>query len=437
MILNTFKKLSVSLVLFFLIFAGVISSPVIIKAQEKMVAKESEIVLESLVVEASATTEIDSQISAQKTVIYFFSAESCPHCKAEREFLAGLSKEGVQFELIEHEITSNKESARLLAAVAKELGVTISSTPFTVIGDQYVAGYLSDESSGAELAKLLDKAKKNKQDGNYINLVERVQAGETSNGEDKKTLPEKLDLPIFGEVNLKTISLPLLTFFIALLDGFNPCAMWTLLFLISLLLGMKDRKRMWLLGTTFIVASGFVYFLFMSAWLNLFLFLGFIVWVRIMIGLAALGTGSYYLRDFWKNKDGACSLEDNEKKQKTFTKLKEIALKESLWLALAGIIMLAFAVNLVELICSAGLPAIYTQVLSSSDLPTWQYYAYLGFYIFIFMLDDLIVFVIAMVTLQAVGLNSKYARFSHLIGGILMLIIGLLMIFRPEWLMLG
>ena len=232
------------------------------------------------------------------------------------------------------------------------------------------------------------------------------------------------------------LSLPVLTFVVALLDGFNPCAMWTLLFLISLLLGMNDRKRMWLLGTTFIAASALVYFLFLAAWLNLFLFLGFIVWVRLVVGLVALVTGGYFLRDYVVNKTGQCQVIGN-RRQKTMEKIRKIIKKKLLLLSLLGIIILAFAVNLVELICSAGLPAIYTQILSLAQLPKWQYYLYLIFYILIFMLDDLIIFFIAMITLQAVGIQSKYSRLSHLIGGILMLIIGCLLLFKPEWLMFG
>ena len=82
------------------------------------------------------------------------------------------------------------------------------------------------------------------------------------------------------------------------LDGFNPCAMWTLLFLISLLLEIENRKRMWILGTAFIVASASVYFLFMSAWLNLILFLGFVIWIRMFIGIMALLGGGYSLKEF-------------------------------------------------------------------------------------------------------------------------------------------
>jgi hypothetical protein len=104
---------------------------------------------------------------------------------------------------------------------------------------------------------------------------------------------------------------------------------------------------------------------------------------------------------------------------------------------LGGIILLAFAVNLVELICSAGFPVIYLQILSLTPMPFWQYYLYLFLYIFIFMLDDMIVFIVAMITLQMLGLGAKYKQASDLIGGILMFILGILLIFRPEALMFG
>jgi hypothetical protein len=229
---------------------------------------------------------------------------------------------------------------------------------------------------------------------------------------------ESLTLPILGTIQTANLSLPVLSVVLGFVDGFNPCAMWTLLFLISLLLGMKDRKRMWILGTTFIITSAFVYFLFLTAWLNFFLILGFVFWVRIVIGLVALGVGIYNLRDYHLNKEG-------------------ITHERKFILAFGGIILLAFAVNLVELVCSAGLPAIYTQILSISNLSPGQHYSYILIYIFFFMIDDLVVFAIAMITLHAVGVQSKYARLSRLIGGILMLIIGALLLFKPEILMFG
>lgn len=250
-------------------------------------------------------------------------------------------------------------------------------------------------------------------------------------------IPHILEVPLVGGIDIQNLSLPLLSVVVGLIDGFNPCAMWALIFLITLLLGMKNKKRMWILGITFIATSAFVYFLFLSAWLNFFLILGFALWIRIIIGLVALGAGIYNLRDYHLNRDAACKVEKGEQKQKIFGKLKKITQEQKFLLALFGIILLAFAVNLVELVCSAGLPAIYTQILSLSKLSPWQHYGYILIYVFFFMLDDLFVFAVAMITLQVVGIQTKYARISRLVGGILMLIIGILLLFKPEFLMFG
>jgi thiol-disulfide isomerase/thioredoxin len=373
-------------------------------------------------------------VLATETTLHFFWASGCPHCAEEKIFLETLKEKYPQLTVRDYEITYNRENLELLQKVGLELEVDVSGVPFTIVGKEYFAGYLNDETTGREIEKAVECAVR---DGCEDLVSALSPRGIQEPLPQVRGIPETLKLPIVGELPVKGLSLPLLTFIIALLDGFNPCAMWTLLFLISLLLGMKDKKRMWILGMAFIVASALVYFLFLSAWLNLFLFLGLVVWVRMVVGLVALFAGGYNLRDYWTNKKGGCQVMGDEKRQKIFEKIRGIAQKRQFVLALGGIILLAIAVNMVELVCSAGLPAIYTQILSLANLPGWQYYLYLSFYILIFMLDDLVVFFTAMVTLQAVGIPSKYSRYSHLIGGFLMLVIGILLLFKPEWLMFG
>ena len=165
--------------------------------------------------------------------------------------------------------------------------------------------------------------------------------------------------------------------------------------------------------------------------------LGFIVWVRALIGLLALGGGGYNLKKFFTEKDSGCKVTGSEERQKFFQRLKSTVNENNFWIALIGIIILAFMVNLVELICSAGLPAVYTQVLALNNLTSWQYYLYILLYILFFMLDDLFVFFIAMATLEMTGVTTKYSRYSQLIGGTIMVVIGILLIFKPEWLMFG
>lgn len=380
-----------------------------------------------------------SYANENSTTIYLFYSKGCPHCVKEKEFLQKLEKEDPSVNVKEYEISQNQDYLQLFIKVGERLSANTSGIPFTVIGDEYIIGFLSEETTGNQIKELLEKEKQS----DCPIVVEEIlnkekQAEQECEANEKRAqniIPKEIKIPPIGSIQTKNLSLTTLTIVIAALDGFNPCAMWVLIFLISMLLGMKDRKRMWILGITFIAASTFVYFLFMAAWLNLFLFLGFIIWIRIIVGLFATGVGVYNIREFFINKNAECKVTGNEKRRITLEKIKSITQKKELLIALIGIIILAFAVNLIEAVCSAGLPAIYTQILSLSNLPLWQYYLYILLYLFIFMVDDLIVFFIAMTTLRSVGLDNKYARYSHIIGGIVMVIIGILMLFKPELLM--
>jgi hypothetical protein len=225
-----------------------------------------------------------------------------------------------------------------------------------------------------------------------------------------------------------------LTIVLGAVDGFNPCAMWVLVFLIGLLVGMRDPVKMWGYGAVFLLASAAVYFAFMAAWLNMVLWLGSLVWIRMSVGVFAVAAGAYYLREFVRNPDAACAVSSPGQRQKIMRRLKAVVAERSFLLGCAGIAALAVAVNLIELLCSAGIPAVYTQVLALSDLSVSAYYGYLLLYITVFLLDDAVVFVTAMLTLQATGLAASYSRYSHLIGGVVLVGVGLLLVFRPGWL---
>ncbi len=371
--------------------------------------------------------------------VYFFWGDGCPHCAKEEIFLNGLEKSYPDVSVYDFEVWENANNRKLLTEVGKKLNADISGVPFTVIGDKIFVGY-GEGLTSKEVENRVKYCSVNLCPDSVAEIVGLTNGENTEIVvvENENITEEKsIKVPIFGNINISKLSLPILTIVLGALDGFNPCAMWTLLFLISLLLGMENKKRMWILGSVFIIASAAVYFMFMAAWLNLILFLGLVIWLRAIIALVALAGGGYNLYEYFTKPVASCEITSTEKRQKVFEKLKDITHRKNFYLALGGIIVLAFAVNLVELFCSAGLPAIYTQILALNNLPSWQYYLYLLLYIFIFMLDDLIVFFIAMITLKMTGITTKYSRASHLIGGILMLIIGLLLILRPEWLMFG
>ncbi len=372
----------------------------------------------------------------QKVPIHVFWQLGCPHCKSEIAFLREFTKTHPSAELKLYEVSKSYKNAKLFSQVGDALDARTGGVPFTVVGSNYFVGWpYENTSETVSYFEELVSAAKAQED--VVNTI----AGTPKEPEPPKEpgrLPDTVKIPFFGELALKNVSIPTLTVALALADGFNPCAMWVLVFLISMLLGIKDKKRMWLIGGTFILVSGLVYFLFLTAWLNFFLFIGFIRWVRIIIGITALVAGYKYLKDSLIHKEMVCEVTSgNINRKRTFEKLRGFVLEKNLLVSLLGVAGMAFAVNLVELFCSAGLPAVYTQTLTLANLPTWQYYIYMLVYVVIFMFDDTAVFVAAMITLKTTGLQGKYARLAHIVGGVLMAGLGLVMLFKPEWLLVG
>jgi thiol-disulfide isomerase/thioredoxin len=382
-----------------------------------------------------------------RTDLYLFWAEGCPHCQSEIDFLKRLEGREPRLRVHYLEVSRDRANQGAFAAVVERIRLPEPAVPLTVVGEAVMVGYESDVTSGAALARRIDECLARPCTDIVGPLLRPVAApgpaapapapARQPLGGVERVIPPAVKVPFLGEIRTADVSLPVLTVMLGAPDGFNPCAMWVLVFLIGLLVGLQDRFRMWTLGAAFIAGSALVYFLFMAAWLNFLLFVGAVVWVRAAVALVALGGGFYYLREYWRNAGAVCEITAPESRRRIFERLRGLAAERRFWVALAGILALAFAVNLVELLCSAGIPAVYTQVLALSDLPAWQYYAYLALYIFVFMLDDLVVFVAAMKTLQVASLTTRYVRFSHLAGGVVLLAIGALLLLRPEWLMFG
>ena len=202
-----------------------------------------------------------------------------------------------------------------------------------------------------------------------------------------------------------------------------------------MLIGINNRKRMWILGLSFLITSAAVYMAIMLSWLNIVVKMTTVIWIRNIIALIAVIGGIFNLRSFYKSHDGGCNVVDDKKRKKIFSKIRKFTSEKNLFLALIGVIGLAISVNFVELACSAGLPLIFTQLLAINGISGMNGFMYTLLYIVFFLFDDMIIFFIAMITLKVTGISTKYSKYSHLIGGILMIIVGLLLLFKPEWLM--
>lgn len=374
--------------------------------------------------------------------IYLFHSYTCKHCKEEIKLLDELEKEYDNIKIYKYEVNENG-NGELLKNISEIMGSKVTGTPYTIIGNKVFSGYDYENSKGRFKGAIEYYSKYGYEDkvGEYISSIPlpSYEVKDTDPDVDEyisNYISYKVKLPLIGEVKLKNLTLPLVTVVIGLADGFNPCAMWVLLFLISMLIGMKDKKRMWILGSTFLLISALIYLIFMMSWLNLANLLISVVWVRVIIAVVSLVGGFINLRGYIKHrKVSGCDVVDDKKRNRIITKIKKFTTEKNFWLAILGVIVLAISVNVVELACSAGLPVMFIEILSLNNLTAIEEIIYIVLYMLFFLLDDFVVFVIAMTTLSLTGVSSKYGNLSKLIGGILMLLIGLLLMFKPEWIM--
>ena len=369
--------------------------------------------------------------------IYLFYGDGCPHCAAEEKFLNEYLKKDKSVKLHKYEIWYDTENAKKYKEVNKILNDNSNSIPYLIIGNNTISGYVEDI-TGEEIKNTINfyknKSYKDKV-GIYLGIVDE-------NDESRSNLKynnNEINIPVIGKVDAKKVSISLSAIVIGLVDGFNPCAMWILIFLISMLIGMKNKKRMWVLGITFLLSSALVYFLFLISWLNLAVFLNKIVYIRVAISAIAIFLGVYQIVRFtssvFNQKDDGCEVVDSKGRKKIIKSINKIVKEKSFILALLGVVLLAFSVNIIELLCSLGLPVMFSEILAVNNISKTGQVLYSLLYVFFFLIDDIVVFIIAMKTLEIKAISNKFGKYSHLIGGIIMLVIGLLIILKPEWLM--
>ena len=379
-------------------------------------------------------------LEEEKVKLYLFYGDGCPHCADEKEFLSSIEDKYPNLEIIKYEVWYNVENANLLSQVQNKLHISRNGVPTTVIGEDFFIGYT--ESMGMKIERAIEFYSSNEHidaveqiiAGTYVEKEEKEEQTEFAEQEEKSDEDMSIDVPLFGKVNLKNVSLMTAAVVIGLIDGFNPCAMWVLLFLISVLIGMKDKKRMWILGITFLFVSALVYLLIMLSWINIAVKITTVIWIRNLIAVFALIGAVLNIKSYFKSHDG-CTVVDDKKRKKIFSKIRKFTSAKSFLLALAGVVGLAISVNLVELACSAGLPLVFSELLVLNNVSSFMKFLYTLLYVLFFLIDDLIIFFIAMFTMKVTGISTKYNRYSHLLGGLIMLGIGMLLLLKPEWLM--
>jgi thiol-disulfide isomerase/thioredoxin len=356
---------------------------------------------------------VNKPIEDDKVNIYLFEGEGCPHCKQEKEWLETIKeKYPDQINVYEFEVWYNPSNSNLLSQVQTKLSSSAVGVPYTVIGNSFYSGFSDTVQSDME----------SKLDGIFT---------DDTNDNIK-------DIPVLGKVDVSKISLPLISIILGFIDGFNPCAMWVLLFLITIILNMEDKKKRWFIGFAFLFTSGLVYFLSMLG-INVVLSMIAVSIIRTIIAIFILVMGILSLTKYFKNrkKEVGCTIVKGNRRKKIIEQVNKVSSSKNFLIALVGVIGLAIGVNLVELACSLGFPVVYSEILAINNVTGVWRIIYLLLYILFYMIDDIVVFVISMVTLETTGITNKYNKICNLISAIIMILLGLLLIFKPAWVMLN
>lgn len=438
-----------------------------------------------------------SAIAADRPILYFFWGDGCPHCEKEKEFLKKLHQHYPELEMRWFETWKHPDFTQLADAMRQAYQLNTPSVPMTFLGNWTLTGFRSAEITGVgieqqvracieqgcfdalrklgprKIAWLIEEqaarntpvgwerypasiAPRRTEISQIPRLVQVQEVPQASLAEDSSSseqsvevssqqptptpTTEVIEIPIIKKqvsLNVSQIGLPLFTLIIGGLDGFNPCAMWVLSFLLTLVIYAKSRIKILLIGGIFVIASGVIYFLFMTAWLNIFMFVGYVKWLRIGVGLVAVVMGLINCKDFFFFKKGISLTIPESAKPKLFKRMRAVINTSAIPGVILGTIVLAVTANLIELLCTAGFPAIYTNILTAQNLSVVQYYFYLVLYNVIYVIPLTVIVGIFAWKMGGRKMTEKQGRILKLAGGLLMLALGLILLIKPQLLMFG
>ena len=371
---------------------------------------------------AGAVTWVSGDTRAEPKIhLYFFWSKQCPHCREALPFLEKLSGEQPWIVLHSLELTEHPEHVRKYLAMAGALGQEARSVPAFFWCGNMAVGYDDEQGMGRFLLTQMKSCREQ---------VRRQEAVDT-----RQALPvAPLSLPFLGDLQTKAWSLPTYTVILAGLDAFNPCAFFVLLFLLSLLVHARSRARMFTIGGIFVFFSGLLYFVFMAAWLNVFLLIGKIDFITTLAGALAVVIAAINIKDyFWFKQGVSLSIPDGAKPG-LFRRMRGLVNTDNQITMIVAAVGLAAFANIYELLCTAGFPMVFTRILTLHELSASAYYFYLLLYNLIYIVPLIIIVVLFSVTLGARKLQEDQGRILKLLSGMMMLGLGLVLLVEADWL---
>ncbi len=359
-------------------------------------------------------------------VLYW--GDGCPNCAAEKKWLAKVAVDHPDLVITQYEVWFNEDNQKLFIAAGKKLGFTASSVPTTVIGERVWIGWTDSISEDVAKAVDLVAAGKPVPPGVYGTPG----AGTCAEGAAQCAKDEvKIDVPLVGEVSLGGRSLLVSTVIIGFVDGVNPCSLWVISVLLTIVVRTASRRRVLAIGTTFLLVTAAMYAVYMAGIYSALMVVGYIGAIQVIVAIAAGIFGAVSLKDYFAFKKGLSFTIKDSAKPGIYKRVREAAGQRALVPALAATVLLGVAVSLLETPCTAGFPVLWTGMLQANGVGFAESAALFVVYMIPFLLDEIIVFGFVVITMRATKMQEKHGQLLKLVAGVTMLALAAVMILNP------
>lgn len=348
--------------------------------------------------------------------IYFFYSNSCAHCHAEQKFLDKLEDKYPEIN-VKRYLNTDQSAQSLLQNLAKKCGAEryLGLVPMTFIGEKFFLGFDNEQGIGAQIEQAIQQALgKNGQEKNH-------------------QCDQRFNVPFLGNIDTHDYSLPTLTVILGFLDGFNVCSLGALIFILGIVMALKSRKKTLLFGGIFILTTAVIYGLLMILWYQAFAIFGkYIDAMNFVIGGIALLGGLYFLRQFFRFKKygASCDSQANKTVSKMTSRLSAVFQNSrNIFFLVGAVLVFAALIALIEFPCSAAVPVVYTGILAQAGLAGWQYFSYLAIFLLLYLMDEIIIFLIAFLTMRIWLSSQKFVTWITLVEGIVLVLLAFYYIF--------
>ena len=369
--------------------------------------------------------------------IYYFWGDGCPHCATQKVFLDQLKRDHPNVIVYDFEVYYVEANRPLMTAMAAAFGRPVTGVPMTFIGDEVWVGF--SDAMGRQMRAAVERYQTydapDPADRVAPELRDQLAPPPPSPSPPQDGGELLLDIPLVGSVDVAHQALWLSTALIAFVDGFNPCSLWVLALLLAVVVNTRSRRRVLLVGFTFLLVTALTYGLFIVGLFSIFSYISFLTWIRVLVAALALGFALINIKDYFAYKRGISLSIDDAQKPGIYKRIRGIMRAEaSLPATLSATAGMALGITLVELPCTAGLPVLWTTLLTGAGVSTTGFALLLALYILVYLSIELVIFGAVVVTMRATRLEEREGRILKLVGGAVMLALALVLLFWPTML---